>query len=977
MVVDAEMELIRCAFDKMMGPVPGNLDKKLRAAGLDIDSDIEVSVGQLFRRMNGPDPNEDARRILHDALIRWDSLHEAAWTGETQKNTKGRRTRIYVLLDLNPEQIEFCDTRFSYGPGAGPIVISEQPEGWAPWYQNRQIDGTYYWDSYKTYLRDVNKWDVENLESGLEKSTTEIVERLADPCSAAACQCKGLVVGYVQSGKTANFTGVIAKAADAGYRLIIVLAGTIDILRDQTQRRIDRELIGVEMIGEDVETYRLDDDWERFIRHGGKPRALYGLYDWLRLTGLVDYQRLGAGIPVLQMLADDNTQPVVSRKNLEKFDVRLAVVKKNSGVLKKLLRDLRRAGRNSDLFDVPALIIDDESDQASINTIKPPDEDAKEKQERTAINECIRGILETLRRAQYIGYTATPFANVFINPDDAGDLFPRDFIVSLPRPAEYMGVSDFFDDSVAGSDGYRSNRKSFVRFVRGKDEEKDNLPKAIDSFVLSGALKLYRQARGLGEFRHHTMLVHHTNLTDPQKSYADTVRKLFEGANYIGGGPGLERLEQLFESDFAPVSAVRRGQLSFPGSFSEVKPFIGECIQKIGRHGKPVRIVNGKNREDAPNFEKDRVWSIIVGGAKLSRGYTVEGLTISYYRRTAGAADTLMQMGRWFGFRRGYQDLVRLYIGDREPAGRKNTFVNLYEAFEGICRDEEDFREQLKRYADMPAADPSERITPLKVVPLVSQHRLIPTARNKMHYAKIVFENPGGQMKQPTVAPSIKDPGRKKNEQSMKELIASGELEEGTISIGNDSSGGSVQFRALAERLKPLDVLQFLGAYRWNAEYEKPSLVSTSGRVLDSVLDFLKGHKGNPGIDSWLLLAPQLVNEEPEREWAAEGKKFAIRHRALTGKETRYNVYTEPSHVQAARFLVGLEEGLAGNKWTSRLKAQRQGVLLFYPVLDEDTEAQTAHPVPTMGFALVFPANHIQTKIRWEVRKDETKNPVR
>jgi hypothetical protein len=969
-MADSALELIRCAFDKLMGPVPGNLDRKLRAASLDSGSDTELGVARLFEKMAVPDPNEDARRIVHDAFIRWDSLHDASWTEETQKNTKERRLRIYGLLGLAPEEINFCDTRFGYGPGAGPIVISEQQPGWCPWYSTRRIAGSYYWDHYKTYLRDVNKWDVENLESGLERSATEIVERLADPCGSEACQCKGLVVGYVQSGKTANFTGVIAKAADAGYRLIIVLAGTIDILRDQTQRRIDRELIGIEMLGEDVDTYCLDDDWVRFTMHGGKPRALYGTYDWVRLTGLTDYQSLHAGIPTLQMHAKNQSQPLASKENLEKLDVRLAVVKKNSGVLNKLLRDLRRAGKDSDLFAVPTLIIDDESDQASINTVKPPGEDAKEKQEKTAINKCIQRMLKILNRAQYVGYTATPFANVFVNPDDAEDLFPRDFIVSLPRPAEYMGVSDFFDDRIPAPDDYTSNRKAFVRFVRDDDGKPANLPQAIDSFVLAGAVKLYRESRGFSEFRHHTMLVHHTNLTDPHKSYADTVRKLYEGANYIGGGPGIERLKKLFTEDFQLVSNVRKGDLTFPALFNDLKPFIAECIQKIGRHGKPVRILNGKNREDAPNFEKDRVWSIIVGGAKLSRGYTVEGLTISYYRRRTGAADTLMQMGRWFGFRRGYQDLVRLFIGDHEPAGKKSSFVNLYEAFEGICRDEEDFRQELQRYADTPADDPAERITPIKVVPLVSQHMLIPTARNKMHYAKIVFENPGGQLKQPTVAPSMQDVSRNKNEKLMKDLISSGRHEEGPVSVGTGDSDATISFRAITHRLKPEDVLGFLDAFRWRKDLEETKHVQTSGRILDSVLDFLKGNRGNPEIDSWLLLSPQMVDEDPSRKWFAGGKKFDVRHRALNKAKNRYLVYSESSHVIAARFLSGLEVGPAKNSWTASLKLPRQAVVLFYPVLDFNEEgSRKSGSVPTMGFALQFPANHIQTKIRWEVSK--------
>lgn len=219
----------------------------------------------------------------------------------------------------------------------------------------------------------------------------------------------------------------------------------------------------------------------------------------------------------------------------------------------------------------------------------------------------------------------------------------------------------------------------------------------------------------------------------------------------MGGPAGKQRLRELFEADYAPVSSVRANGLPVPHTFEELIPAVAECCRRITHNGKPVRIVNGKNREDAPNFERDRVWNIIVGGAKLSRGYTLEGFTISYYRRRAAAADTLMQMGRWFGSRRNYRDLVCLYIGDQEPAGKDGGVINLYKAFRSICRDEEEFRQQLERYASLSTSDPAERVTPRRVPPLVPQHMLMPTARNKMYNAKIEFDNLGGQLKEPTV----------------------------------------------------------------------------------------------------------------------------------------------------------------------------------------------------------------------------------
>src|SRR5262249_46945508 len=153
----------------------------------------------------------------------------------------------------------------------------------------------------------------------------------------------------------------------------------------------------------------------------------------------------------------------------------------------------------------------------------------------------------------------------------------------------------------------------------------------------------------------------------------------------------------LFETDLLPVSQVQGAGLPLPRSFRELEPCIGECLRRIGADAKVVRIVNGDNKDDAPNFEKGSVWAILVGGAKLYRGYTIEGLTITYYRRVATAADTLMQMGRWFGFRPGYRDLVRLFIGRDEPIGTSGRLrLDLYEAFHALCQDEEEFRRDIQ-----------------------------------------------------------------------------------------------------------------------------------------------------------------------------------------------------------------------------------------------------------------------------------------
>src|SRR5581483_4366382 len=233
---------------------------------------------------------------------------------------------------------------------------------------------------------------------------------------------------------------------------------------------------------------------------------------------------------------------------------------------------------------------------------------------------------------------------------------------------------------------------------------------ALDAFVLSGAIKLYREDNGLGRgfFRHHTMLVHESVKQADHRVLADDIRNVWGSAAY-SSPTGLARLRRLFDEDFLPVCSARATEV-FPADFGELKSYVGEVVSRVTAGGDPVIVVNGDKdiAQEAIDFDKRPVWRVLVGGTKLSRGFTVEGLTVSYYRRKTRQADTLMQMGRWFGFRNGYKDLVRLFIGRAEPDGAKT--LDLYEAFEAIVRDEERFREQLRQYSKL--VDGRPQITP-------------------------------------------------------------------------------------------------------------------------------------------------------------------------------------------------------------------------------------------------------------------------
>lgn len=720
--------------------------------------------------------NDPTRRAMHMALAIWDAAAAPAWAENTAATTPERRERIYDLLEISPEARAKLDAEFPSASQMDAMIVD--PNHWTPWYDaDRKTSHDFYWRAYRGVLESKG-WDVDALAT-LDRSTTEIVQRLADPSGAKGYQTKGLVVGHVQSGKTANFTGIIAKAIDSGYRLVIVLTGTIELLRGQTQRRLDMELIGEENILDgadinDAESIRdidyigsQDSDWYggKFLRHGQDIHSLLEVPAIKRLTTAdKDYKKLRLGRDALDFRRTgelrDTGKPVYAPENIYSVDARIAVMKKNTTALKNLLHDLRNI--RADGKEIPALIIDDEADQASVNTVNPRSktEIAAEVKRRSAINKLIADLLKELPRAQYVGYTATPFANVFISPDDSEDLFPKDFLVSLRPSSQYMGGRYFHDlwsleEGDKGNPAF-SNEAAFVRGLHADGDqdpagEEKEILQALDAFVLSGAIKKWRES--ISEqfsYRHHTMLVHESVRTSEQSDLAQKFRRAWEHAGYSSPA-GLARLRTLYESDFVRVHDSREqwNALPLPADFTALKQFVGETIDAVTADRDPVVVVNGTKDSDynAMDFQLRPYWRIMVGGAKLSRGFTVEGLTISYYRRRATAADTLMQMGRWFGYRPGYGDLVRLYIARDIVDGRGKSY-DLYDAFTSIIEDEEEFRDQLQKFSEI-QEDGRPVVRPIHVPPLVFQQLpwLRPTGVNKMYNAVLQYEGDGGAVK--------------------------------------------------------------------------------------------------------------------------------------------------------------------------------------------------------------------------------------
>ncbi|MGP5218145.1 Z1 domain-containing protein [Arthrobacter rhombi] len=847
------------------GPKP--LLKRVNLQLEEDDDDLLLESSELISLLTeATNPNEPCQIEFRLALSKWDQATGDLWLQNAPPEAElprknGRRN--YILERLGFETEHFSAINASFPVIEDEVIVwKEQDDRW-PWYDEERRQRSHYWDVYRGVLAR-RGFDKEAI-ARLDQSTNDIVGRLADPTWDVTYQAKGLVVGHVQSGKTANFTGTIAKAIDAGYRLVIVLTGTLELLRSQTQRRLDKELVGFENIvgGIDLSDEQLarenidyisnrDADWEagdRFVRFGFDPANEAEVPHVVRLTKSDhDYNSLKTGLSTLDYRGDirNPSRKIYDPSNLWDAPVRLVVMKKNAAVLRKLIKDLKQIRGNTQ--DYPAIIIDDEADQAGINTKKPPvkltneevAEEERDRKERTTINRLLSDLLALLPRAQYVGYTATPFANVFIDPSDIDDIFPKDFLLSLIPPAAYMGGKSFHDhDKVFDPHEKRtatnSNQAAYVRNISSSPDDLScrelEMQAALDSFVLSGAIKLWRKAKGTpGDFTHHTMLFHESVRQAEHAELAREIDCLWKGSDYQGFS-GFDRLQRLWTTDYSPVmeglASRTDGELPLafqhpiPASFEDAAVYFGDVVKLVESGVSPVAVVNGdKESEYAQadvDFQRDPVWKILVGGAKLSRGYTVEGLTVTWYSRKALAADTLMQMGRWFGYRPGYRDLVRLYIGRNVPATAKSSRkYDLYEAFERMIEDEEDFRDQLAQFAAVDE-DGIPQVRPIDIPPLVSQSLpwLRPTARNRMYNASIVQYAKGERFKDFFALPN-RDPDVCKNADNLK--VAANllrKLEDRETVAFETTAGNSSSYEALTAVVAATEVVDVLKGLAW------------------------------------------------------------------------------------------------------------------------------------------------------------------
>ncbi len=545
--------------------------------------------------------------------------------------------------------------------------VLEDKTGHVPWLPDLRAKIQWdFWGRYEYFLREVQRLPPQ-VVARLGTATDDVLAQLENPVREGSWDRRGLVVGNVQSGKTSNYSGLICKALDAGYKLVVILAGIHNSLRSQTQMRIDQGIVGF-----DTSQNPAFSDTNQWIGVGVLPQ-------WPRLR--------------VNALTNSRNDGDFSRGTASKITTSLGgdpyvlVIKKNKSILANLIKWALHvngvpgpSGRKV-IRNVPLLVIDDEADNASINTARVPPGDDPRDYDPTAINAKIRELLGAFEKVGYVGYTATPFANIFV-PADAShdeledDVFPRSFIYSLTEPSNYVGAARVFglaadpDAGIELQEGLPIVRilKDYLPFFPekyGKDHNPGSLPpslqQAIRVFVLSSAA---RRARG-SVTAHNSMLIHIARFVDVQKKLYELVQEdlvqLVRRVRYgeKGNDPIWMELEDIWQNEFEPVwSDDELRELGYqPIPWEDVRREIREAAERIR-----VKLINGQASDILDYHEHPNGINVVaIGGDKLSRGLTLEGLTVSYYLRASRMYDTLMQMGRWFGYRDGYLDLCRLY----------------------------------------------------------------------------------------------------------------------------------------------------------------------------------------------------------------------------------------------------------------------------------------------------------------------------
>lgn len=879
--------------------------------------------------------------------------------------------------DLNREEvITELILRFSLWIGKDSTIKND--EGHKEWLNAERKKDWRYWGRYQDYME--GKLSVKMVDA-LDRSSDEILGILEDPLRDGVWDRRGLVVGYVQSGKTSNYTALITKAADAGYKIIIVLAGMHNNLRLQTQIRLDEDFLGYET------NSNLESPVYIGVGENGRDANLN--------PNCATYR---------DELGDFNSKIANHLAVTPEQRPWLFVVKKNKRVLEELLRWIRNHVADSKdqeseraiVTNLPLLMIDDEADNGSVDTGEQyidsngvADEDYQPK----TINRNIRRILHSFTRSAYIGYTATPFANIFIHEqgetkEEGPDLFPSSFIKTLAVPSNYIGPVKVF--GLMGNDG-RIGGLPLIRVVDEKDpvdnpwmpikHKNQHIPihngveqlppslvEAIDSFILATTIRKFR-----GQSKQHcSMLIHVTRYISTQQNvlrqteeHLSNIRqRILRGT--IDSERLFDRLKNLFDNDFLPTTKEIKKRLPdlVPENninWSDIKSLLPEVIQDI-----KVKSVNGGSKDvlDYENHKENGLKVIAVGGDKLSRGLTLEGLTVSYFLRSSKMYDTLMQMGRWFGYRPNYLDVSRIYITSE-----------LAEWFGDITDAAEELREEFEIMQ-------SNGSTPRKYGLKVQSHPVLTvTSKLKMRTAKNLLLNFSGHVVE-TISLFNDLKILKENFEATEELIS--KLNNPEIDPVRDRFGSVTNWNGSYywENVPGEEIYNFFLNYKTHPQANKV--------VSSCIAEFLSQMMKIKELTNWSVALIGTGKEGKGSEHKIAKLKVKMLHRGNKGKhDDRYSIgrllspVDETIDMTADEWLDALkrtqtdwkpnaaddkEPKIPNGPYIRIVRGERhpeRGLLIIYLLDPKDVLPIDAPPVAT--FAISFPTSNSGLKAKYFV----------
>ena len=828
--------------------------------------------------------------------------------------------------------------------------VIEAEERRRPWIKEKKatIDWK-FWNRYRDYLQ-IEKNFSNTVIGQLDRLTDRTLDGLFDPELNAAISKYGLVVGQVQSGKTANYTGLVCKATDAGYKLIIVLAGTLNNLRSQTQLRLDEGFLG------------FDTQHERAFRENNL---------WIGV-GRIDQK--GVAHSLTSSLSDFNAGAANAIGiNFNTNEPIIAVVKKNGRILDRLFQwlsaqsveiDGRRVIRNKSL-----LLIDDEADNASINT--NPENDIA-----TKINRSIRDILRLFDKSAYVGYTATPFANIFI-PIAEDELFPRDFIINIPAPSNYIGPDKVFGFRIVedneDSDSVLPIVKridDFLEIIPNGHIKDDTLPEtipdslklAIKCFILTCAI---RRLRGQADV-HNSMLVHVSRYVRWQNRIRELVENVFDFYRRgieMNVPAIIEEFRTVYETDTQDYkSFVTTTELIIRSAYNKIDPTIRahlwtdvlSCLHESASRIQ-VKELNGGSA-DALNYydNKNGLSVIAIGGDKLSRGLTLEGLSVSYYLRASKMYDTLMQMGRWFGYRPGYVDLCRLF-----------TSRELNEWFCHISLASEELREEFDYMSDIAGSTPEQYALRVRTHPGVLQI----SASNKIRRATQVRVSWSGRMVE-TYELDKAEEIIKKNFSSTDTLV--NRLGDGFVKESNYFLWKDKPFELIKEFLAGFQVFD-------NLKSASPS----------NLLKFIEYKYRNRELSSWNIGVITKKQGSPikiggcidvnliDRTQSSESNAdlYYIRKSHIISPDDEFIDLSDEEKIQAkeATSQIWKRKGKEGEptringEWVRNNIRKPDRVLLLIYLLDPVRAELPASFKPIVGFAISFPGTNRDDAVAYAV----------